>query len=258
MAPPNKIINHPDKELLIQRLTAGDSVRSVEAWIADRYPTRAQAHLRLSSSTIQQFRKEFLNISGEVLADISDASSLTKQAMKHEMIVDDVRATGAYKEAITAIATERLDVQRELIEIFHILKSRLEVMFDRVNAQGFSDKMERSLRDLTGQMLDALEKYKKFVEGYTEKTEHSININVMQGQVGIIREAVREVVAELDPDLAVKFMGKLNEKMRALQYRDLTNAPVATAVKSPRIYDTISTPPPFPEHETPAEAQSDD
>lgn len=251
MAPPNKILLHSEKDEIIRRLTSGDSVRSVAAWLNDKFPAKSQSHLRLAPSTLQQFRKEFLNLSGEVLADITEAGALTRETIKHEMEMEEVRGIGSYKEAIQSIVNEKIDVQRELIEIFHILKSRIEVFYDRLAVNDFNDKQERSFQGYITQLLAAMESYKKFVEGYTEKTESTININVMQGQVGIIREAVREVISDLDPELAVKFMGKLNEKMRALQYRDMHHAPIA--VNSPKVYDMPKAPtfPSYPAQETP-------
>lgn len=221
MAPPNKILSHIDREEIIQKLTSGESVRGVEAWLESKYPHKTQSHLRLSSSTLQNFRTEHLNLSGQVLADITDSVFMTKEILKQEVIKQEVQSTKSYQEAINAIATERLDVQRELIEIFHILKIKVELLFNRLTGPGaeFSDKQERALAKHLDQMLQSLEHYKKYVEGHVERSEHSINVNIMSDQISLIRETVREILGDLDPQLSVMFMSRLNEKMRNLTYK---------------------------------------
>lgn len=220
MAPVNKVLNHLDKDEIIKKLTMGESVRAVESWLADRYPEESQAHLRISFSTLQNFKTQNLNIKGRVLEDIKDAARATQQAIKREVIQQEVESTNAYQEAIQAIAAERLDVQSELVEVFHILKSRVEHFYNKLQNQDFSDKQEKAFQKYIDQVMSALESYKKYVEGYNETVDHNINISIMTDQVGIIREAVREVLVEMDPEFAVRFMGNLNEKMRSLQYKN--------------------------------------
>lgn len=226
MAPISKIHSHPDKDEIIQRLTTGESVRDVEAWIASKYPARTQTHLRVSSSTIQNFKSDFLNLKGQVLQDIKDAALLTKETIKYETQLADVQATNSYQEKINSIAQERLDQQRELIEIFHILKSRAEYFYNKLETSDFSDKQEKAFQKYLDQMIVALEQYKKYVEGHQEVTRHDVNINIMSDQVSLIRESVREILSDLDPALAVKFMASLSAKMRNLSYHrtdDLTS-----------------------------------
>lgn len=218
MAPQNKVLSHVDKDEVIRRLTSGESVRDVEAWLADKYPHKNQHHLRISFSTLQQFRSEFLNLKGAVLSDLTEVAQQTKEMIRQEAMKEEVRNTTAYREAITAIATEKLDTQRELIEIFHILKSRVEILYNNLQNGQFHEKQEKALRDTMVQMMAALENYKKWVEGHVDTTRMEVSVNVVNDQVSILREAVREVLVEMEPELAVKFMAKLSEKMRDLKY----------------------------------------
>lgn len=220
MAPTHKVLNSPDKDQIIERLTRGESVRDVSAWLASKYPLTSQRHLRISYSSLQQFKKEYLNISGRVLQDIKDAERLTQESIRKDLIQEEVQSTNAYQEAIQSIVDERLDVQRELVEVFHILKARIEFFYNKLQSQEFSDKQEKAFQKYLDQSMKAMEDYKKYVEGYRETTEHNINVNIMTNQVGKIREAVREVLADMDPEIAVKFMGNLNEKMRDLPYEE--------------------------------------
>lgn len=160
------------------------------------------------------------------MQDIKDAARLTNESIRKGVRQQEVENTNAYQEAIQAIAEEKLDVQRELVEIFHILKNRVEHFYNTLQNGEFSDKYEKSFQKYIDQMMSALENYKKYVEGHTETIDHNINVNIMTDQVGRVREAVREVLVDMDPELAVQFMGKLNEKMRELDYKPPESLPV--------------------------------
>lgn len=216
----NKVLAHPDKEIIIKWLTDGIPVREVEARLKEKYPKKPQGHLRISFSTLQQFRTEHLNLKEEVLSAIKEAGQLTRENIRREVISDEVKKTTSYQEKINSIASDQLSVNKELVKVFNLIEDRMEAFYDRIANNSTVDvREERVFQKYLEQFTSVLEHYKKYVEGYTETSNHNININIMNDQVGLIREAVREVLSETEPELAVKFMGKLNSKMGNLIYR---------------------------------------
>lgn len=220
MAPHNKVLQHPDRDDIIKMLTEGMPVRDVEAKLKTKYSKRHQAHLRVSASSLQVFKTEHLNLKGEVLASIKEATKLTRETIKQAVIREEVKKSSIYQEKINAIADDQLSVHKELIKAFSLIESRIEFFYNKIASDGHPDaRDERVFQKYLEQFTKILEDYKKYVEGYTETSEHNININIMNDQVVLIREAVREVLAEIEPELAVLFMGKLNTKMNNLIYR---------------------------------------
>ena len=73
-----------------------------------------------------------------------------------------------------------------------------------------------------------LGQYKKFVEGLADKTvDYNVNITVINDQIIAIRDVIRECIAEFEPDVALRFMEKLNHKMKGLSpYRAELSQPV--------------------------------
>ena len=226
MSPRNKLLNHPDKEEIIKWLTQGVSVRDVEKRLAERYPKKNQEHLRISHSTIQTFKSRHLKLKGQVLQDIKEQTQSLRTWAKRKQEEEEVQELSAYKQAITSIAQEELDVRRELLKVFTIIESRIEDLFERTqNAEGFTNKdVEKALQGYLDQFMKVLDQHKKYVEGYKDTTEHNINITVMNDQVTVLRESIRETMAEVDPTLALQFMNKLNTKMRELAYSEEGNA----------------------------------
>ena len=75
------------------------------------------------------------------------------------------------------------------------------------------------LRDYMDRQMAMLQQYKKFVEGMADKTiEHNVNITVMNEQIAVMRDAIRDVMLEFNPDVVTIFMDKLNKKLNSLEY----------------------------------------
>lgn len=231
MAPPNKLISHPNREDIIKWLTEGVSVREVEARLAQLYPRKNQGHLRVSASTIQSFKVQHLDLKGKMLEDIKEHHALAQQLVKMRQQKDEVQTTSAYQDAIAKIAENELNTSDQIIKVFFIVEDRIEALFNKVHETDYVNRdAEKLLQGYLDQLMKAFEQHKKYIEGHKDTTEHNINITVMNDQVTVLREAIRETLAETDSELAVRFMDKLNAKMRNLVYNTNDNANTVNAV----------------------------
>jgi hypothetical protein len=73
----SKILNHPDREEIIQKLLGGISPNNVCKWLEEKYPDEKQHHITVS--TINIFRKNYLNLNREAVR------SLKKERQKKEL-----------------------------------------------------------------------------------------------------------------------------------------------------------------------------
>jgi hypothetical protein len=208
-----KVLIHPDKEDIIRMLLEGESVKSVEAWIKEKYPRKKRMHI--SYMTLQKFRSEHLNLKGEVLEDIKNRrTEIDKESSEAEarMIV---QSSSAYMQKIDEIASTELDVTRRLLEMDALINSRIEFYYNMLQ-NGGSIKEDKIFIDYINTMKSLMQDWKKYVEGFADqKIEHNININVINEQARILRESIMEVLYELNPELVSKFVLKLNSKLSA-------------------------------------------
>lgn len=214
-----KILNHPDKEDIIQMLTSGKSTRSVEEKLKSKYPKEKSKHI--SWITLQTFRKDHLKLEGKVLQDIQDAASVQKKQIEETMRQRQLESTDAYKDKINEIAHSKLDVSRKILQLDAIIESRMEYWYNMVaSGEESAAKGDNELRKFMAQQMELLGQYKKFVEGMADKTiDHNINVTVMNDQISTIREVIRECMSEFGPDQAMIFMEKLNRKLNVATYR---------------------------------------
>ena len=202
------------------------SVRDVEHRLAQMHPGIDEAHLRPSASTLQNFRKEHLNIEDRVLDDIKQASQLTREAIRHDVVQAEVEKTSAYQTKINSIVDDKLEVQKEFTKICTLMLARIEALYDHVTSHDYIDgKTERLLLGYFEQIQGAYEKVARAQEGgYSNTIDLNVTVDAVASQISVIREAVREILSELDPSLSVTFMQKLHGKLRGLDAPKETDA----------------------------------
>ena len=229
-----KVLRHPDRDLIIQWLGEGRSVRDVEKLIAERYSKPNQAKLRIGSATLNDFRKNYLNVEGKVSRDVQEvaARTLFKQQEREKELA---RKSPAYQELLKEAAAKEIDVTNEILKVFTVIEARIEDLYNELTSGGRTDnEKERVFQTYLGQFMKVLEQHKKYVEGYKEQVDVNVNVTVMSEQIAIMREAIREILGEVDPTLIPIFMEKLNSKMKTLSLRNSD-----TSIGHSAILDTV-------------------
>jgi hypothetical protein len=216
-----KVLKHPDKDEIIRLLSNGESVRGLESKLREKYPKNK--NLWISSITLQGFRKDYLNLEGQVLKDIQEAGQIAKMEQIEKKKIEQLEASDAYKKKISEIADSKLDVARKILELDAIIGNRMEYWFNAV-ASGTETptKGDKELRQFMDRQMVLLGQYKKFVEGLADKTiDYNVNVTIMNDQVAVIRDVIQECLNEFEPDVALRFMEKLSSKLGNLPYRQM-------------------------------------
>ena len=90
-----KITNHPDKDEIVEKLIAGDSLRQIESWLKNKYPNRSKLHV--SYITLQKFRKNHLNIEGDVLKELQKERRALQVAKRQEQQQEQIQQISTYQ-----------------------------------------------------------------------------------------------------------------------------------------------------------------
>ena len=214
-----KILGHPDKNLIVRMLRQGHGVRSVAAELKKLHPKNKKLHI--SAVTLQKFRKEKLNLEGEVLDAIKQATR-EKQAVKTAKKEDTkLRKIPAFREAVEEAANLHVDVRQELQALLATVKARVEDLFDQAASGKLSVNEEANLHKYFASWTATIQQWAKYVDKIADRTiETNINITVIEDQMAVLRNAVRETIEEeMDQEAAVRFMRRLNHKLSELSYR---------------------------------------
>ncbi|KKN39490.1 hypothetical protein LCGC14_0742950 [marine sediment metagenome] len=212
-------MKHIDKEEIIEMLNSGESVRGIEAKLKKKYPNNKS--MWLSSVTLQKFRKDNLQLEGRVLKDIQEAGRSQKQQLEEKDRQKSLEASGAYKKKLNEIVDSKLDVARKILQLDAVIETRMEYWFNAVaSGEESASKGDKELRQFIDRQIVLLGQYKKFVEGMADKTiDYNVNITVMNEQIGIIRDVIRECIADFESEKAMLFMERLNKRLENTSYR---------------------------------------
>jgi len=227
-----KILHHIDKEEIIRMLNDGESVRVISAFFKKKYPH--SKHLWISTVTLQAFRKESLNLEGKVLKDIQESSKIQKRQIEEKLLQQQLESTNAYQNKINSIAGTHLDVSKKIMQIDAIVGDRIEYWYNLgKSGEQIPAKADHELRKFIDQQVLVLQQYKKLVEGMADKTvDYNVNITILNDQINIIRNAIKETIAEeFGVDKAIIFMDKLSKRFSQTQYRSQDIAAEAVDLK---------------------------
>ena len=213
-----KIMRHPDREEIIRMLTEGGSVRKVSAYFKKKYSNKK--HLQLSTVTLQNFRKNNLELDGKVLKDIQEARLMNDRQLQEGSRQENLESTNAYQDKINSIADTHLDVARKILQLDAIVETRMEYWFNAIKSgEAAPQQADKELRQYMDRQMMLLQQYKKFIEGMADHTvDYNVNITVMNDQVSIMRDTIRDVLEELDPEKSILFMDRLNKRLNQITY----------------------------------------
>jgi hypothetical protein len=251
----SKLLNHPDREEIVKKLLDGISPKIIVKWLEEKYPDPKDIKYRVTIKPISDFRKKYLNI------DQKAARMLKNERLKKEMgipynkntasfiakkgeteqerdhrINGILLATPTYREKLKEITDAQLDAPKLMKEMLVLLNSRIEVYYDEIRkatTTGETLKADKTLIDYIRLATDVLKESKKVWDDYNSiPDEGVIDLDIVHEQVGIIRDTVKELLAEFSPELALEFMDRLNKKLTSLKYEVTKPADIVERVEA--------------------------
>lgn len=233
-----KILNHPDREELIQKLVSGISPNKIQDWLNEKYFRDEDRHLRITVKAISDFRSRYLNLTRDAVrllkkerqkkelglphnanaGSFLDRTGETEE--EHELRVKEtLLQSPTYREKLKNVNEAALDGPRLIKELVTLIQSRIEKYFNEVASGQQTLKEDKVLIEMISLMKDLVKESKKIEDDYnTQPDAGHVQLNVVQEQVGLIRDTVKDLLNDFDPDLALEFMDRLNKKLTALKY----------------------------------------
>ncbi len=220
-----KVVNHKHADMISKLLLEGRSVRYVSKLLKDMFPNDKK--LQISAQTLQAFRKEQLDIDGDVLRGIKRASKESVEKKEQKKVHARVSKLPSYKQKLEEAAGMHLDIRRSLLQIDGLLKERLEQFFDKAQDGKTTVDEERLLQGYFDRYFTMIDKWAKYIDKLADqKIEHNININVINEQMSLLRSAVINVIQRLDQSLANVFIEELEKEMSTLSYGNSPSIPI--------------------------------
>lgn len=204
-----KILKHPKKDEIIQKLMNGQSPKSIEAWLKGVYGEEQKIY-HVSWLTLQQFRKHFLNMEKDAILALSKEQQQQQDVMALADLQQEIKESEAYKQRVAEIQTQVLDNTEVLDKAYRLCLERIDTLSSRElsyqddkNLVGYISQIRQlflAQQDFLGKVKDA-------------RAELNINIGAVQTQLVDTMVVVREILQEMAPELIPRFLSKFKAKM---------------------------------------------
>lgn len=220
----SKILNHPDLQHIITKLTSGEPARSVSEWLKERYPDDKDK--QISYNTLNEFRTEQLNIHGAVLEDIQHQIQKTAENDVKDELVKEVKKNKTYREKLNEVVDQQIDWRYKLLQLMNIIETRIEQIFDRTQENPDNCKPDYVLIQWMEKLIQMIELVRK-VEGAPDQViQQTTTVQIVEEQSALLQEALRQTLAEIDLETSLLLMEKISDnlsKLKMAKETDLAN-----------------------------------
>jgi len=209
----DKILKHPARTEIEERLLAGESVKGVEGWLRQKYPN--QPKYWVNYMTLQAYRKNRLNVNGEVLQEIK-AERLQLVTRERERKKQEIVEQGiAYQATKTQVAQQLLDSNNLILDLQDKIWERILVLEQSEVKEHLKDSViVQYITQLRGLLMD----YHKLLDDQERsasrnQTNVTIDVSRLQEEQARIKQAIKETFLEIAPELLPAFLEKLQTKL---------------------------------------------
>lgn len=212
-----KVLSHPNINMIVKKLSDGAGVRKVAKILQEMYPDDKKKHI--SPVTLQKFRKQHLKIEGDALEAIKEATKEKKAIEQKEKEHKQVKKLPSYQEKLQEAIDLHIDIRQQLANLHVLISARMEDLFDKLASGDARVDDEHSLQKYFQTYITLIERWAKYIDKVADYTiDTNVNITVIEDQMALMRETVWELLQEMDPAMAVKFLERLDNKMKNTDY----------------------------------------
>lgn len=210
----SEILSHPDKDEIIAKLIDGTQPSSVNRWLRLKYKNSDQKHLHIPIKLLEQFlHSPYLDLKSKFHQDLNAVQSAGGNLDKK--ISDSLLNSKTYQERIAEYAQDQIDIKKMYVTTIQIMMDRAIQVFDKIQENpSVIGKAEYTLIKWFEQIFSVLEKYDRHANAAPDQIiQHNYTVQYVDQQAAILQDIVREVISELDPEISMKFIDKLNRKI---------------------------------------------
>jgi len=213
-----KIIDHPEKTTIISKLVSGESPKVVSIYLKDKYPKPDEAHLRIPSTTLQEFLDTYADHHGYVKKIIQrDADSKIDKK-----IADSLMDTRAWRDRVVDGVKKEFNYLDKLDNLITIMEVRSEQLFDLIQSDPENTRTDYIFTKYAEILMQVLEKCDKIKNDRPDvRIEHTYTFQMVEQQSVAFQNAIRRMLERLGPENGSIFLDIMKEELSKLTPKDI-------------------------------------
>jgi len=205
-----KLLDHPEKDKLIGKLTNGESPKDVAQYLKLKYHGNDEAHLRLPTSMLKEFVGKYLSH----YKSLSIVLKEEKEGKLDNKVAESLLNNKSWRERVAEYMDDEIDLKQQIQRVAKMLEARLEQVWDKIQENPGNMKGDYIMLKYFDSLTIALEKADKLINERPDKLiQHDITINMVEQHSVAFQETIRELLMELDPETSARFMELLTNKL---------------------------------------------
>ena len=219
----SKIINHPDRDQIIARLTNGDPVRDVSAWLIEKYPDNK--FYQVSFPFLNEFRRNHLNIKGSMLEDLK--TKIREQQIEEikEPSREIVKRNKSYDELMQKDVDLEVDLDKKLHQFLNVIEARFSDLFDEARGNPQNIKQDKVMNDWMKTLLEIITHINRNRGMPDQIVQHNVAIQQVDEKVALFQQAFIKTLSKLDFELASRLIDDFNKNLEELKPTDNVYTP---------------------------------
>lgn len=223
-----KILDHPDKDEIIAKLTLDMSPRDITDWLSEKYTSVSEKKFVIAEKSIKTFKDSYLDVYSLIQEDIMKTKQAIASSTEAELELS-IKNNPTYRGKMLELASKEIDIRQMAARLCAAIETRMAQVFDEIeeNPRDINTKIDRLLIDYAEVFGGILEKYYKFTEAPTEAQfiQNNVTLQFRDQHILVLQEAIREVLSEMDLESSMLFMERISEKMAKLKPTEKEDIP---------------------------------
>lgn len=227
-----KILDHPQKDKIISKLAEGETPKNVSQYLKLKYSDDSESHLRLPATLLKEFSDKYFQ-EGGTLTYIKKIIKDEQSGKLDKTIASSLLNNKSWRDRIAEHADKEIDFKKKIQQLVVMIEARVEQVFDKIQQQPGNFKGDYVLINYFDKLLMAVEKADKIVNEKPDQTiEHIHSVQVIEQHSVAFQEAIRRVLAQLDPATSAVFMDLLQEELSKMSEKDIIPKPLTQNQKN--------------------------
>lgn len=210
-----KILNHPDRDQIISRLTKGESVREISNWLKEKYDENENN--QISSALLDQFRRKYLNLHGTILEDLKLKIKEQQCEEVKDGIKDLVKRNPTYNDKLKEFVDDQIDVKKRLHQFLNAAETRFAQLFDITQNNPNNYKPDRVMIEWLKSMLELVKEIRKVDGAPDQIIQHNVAVQAVEDESAIIQQAIINTFSKLEIELASALMDDFQKTVQELR-----------------------------------------
>lgn len=211
------VLEHPECDHIIAKLLIGVSPKDIYDTLKIQYSNIGEKQFIISEKTLLKFKKEGLDLYKYIKEDLEKIKNSPSIDQELQLAI---KGNSAYKETLTKLAGEELDLKTSIVNMITALDTRIEQIFNEIQADPttINTRTERLLTEFISQWKGVIELYNKVVlQAPDQIIQHNVTVQHIDQHIGAILDAIRKTLSQFDVEASLRFMEIFSEEMEKLK-----------------------------------------